>query len=825
VTVTPGTPGAGADWFYSALPESGDDPGSGRTPLPEQVGSYRVLERVGAGGMGTVYRAHHPGVGRDVAIKVLRGGGSSSPRQLKRFETEARAAARLRHPHIVRVYDVGSHRGFPYLVMDLVPGETLADRILRTGPLPLREAAIVARKLARALEHAHERRVLHRDVKPANVLIAPDGEPLLTDFGLAKVLDASTVAGLTGSQDILGTPGYLAPEQGDGAGADERSDVYSLGATLYAMLTGQPPHAADTLLELLARLSEQRVEPPRRLRPDLPPDLEVVCLACLERSPEHRYPSAGDVAADLDRFLTLQPVRGGPRRSPARRAGLRRAGGLVAGFLAGAVLAGGAVGVVLVGAGGETRPSDGGEGEPDVAAAEVAAGRAAKARGDAEAALAAYGRAVAADPASVDARWRRGAARLAAGDAPDALADLDWAVEQAPERAAVWLDRARAHAAAGDVASALGDCARALTLDDGVEGRLLRAELRRAQGDVVGALADLSRAVALGSLEARVARSRLLVEAGRHAEALEDIQAGFAAGRDDAALWGGLARVHRAEGNASGCLDAYGEALKRAPDDLDLRAERARAYLALGRLQDARADFERVVADDPERAVVWVELGNTLRSLGEVAAAVAAFDEALARDPASRPDAWNNRGSCRLELGRAADALADFDRTAALDPDRAEPRVHRGMALRELGRLEDAERACDEALDLDPRSVLALHFRGVVRAQRGRLEPALADLDAAVELAPGDPAVREQRAQVRAAVGTPALQRGAIEDLTRVLEAAPRFANAWHLRGVLHEQLGDREAARRDLERFLRLAPDDARAPDVREILAELREG
>jgi serine/threonine-protein kinase len=269
---------------------------SGAGALPRAFGDFTLLEEVGRGGMGVVYRARQTSLHRTVALKVIRGG------ERDRFQFEAEAAAKLDHPGIVPVYGVGEQDGEPYLCMKYVEGTTLA-RLVADHPLPPREAARYLAQVARAVHFAHENGILHRDLKPANVLIDRQGHPYVTDFGLAK-----QVAGgpqLTASNAILGTPSYMPPEQASGRRGQlgAASDVYALGAVLYELLTGRPPFRAATPVDTLLLVLDQEPVPPRQLNPQVDRALELICLKCLQKHADLRYPSAAALADDLDRFL------------------------------------------------------------------------------------------------------------------------------------------------------------------------------------------------------------------------------------------------------------------------------------------------------------------------------------------------------------------------------------------------------------------------------------------------------------------------------------------------------------------------------------------
>jgi WD40 repeat protein len=280
---------------------------------PVQVGAYEVLGELGRGGMGVVYKARHLALKRVVALKMIRADAHVGADQLARFRTEAEAAARLQHPNIVQVFEVGEWvaaegEARPFMALEFVPGTSLDRQLRGSLPMPQEAAALVA-VLADAIEFAHDRQVVHRDLKPANVLIAADGTPKVADFGLAKQLDAE--GGQTQTGAILGTPYYMAPEQarGDVVAVGPRTDVYALGAILYEALTGRPPFKGATLIETLEQVRSADPVPPGKVARGVPRDLETVCLKCLAKDPAQRYRSAAALADDLRRFLAGEPVR------------------------------------------------------------------------------------------------------------------------------------------------------------------------------------------------------------------------------------------------------------------------------------------------------------------------------------------------------------------------------------------------------------------------------------------------------------------------------------------------------------------------------------
>jgi serine/threonine-protein kinase len=298
---------------------------SGSSSLPRCFGDYELLEEIGRGGMGVVYKARQKSLNRLVALKMILRGELASDADLARFRAEAESAARLEHANIVPIYEVGECDGQAFFTMKLVEGETLKDWFQanftaenaedRRGksPLPsLRTSASSAVKLlakvARAVSHAHERGILHRDLKPSNILIDSQGEPIITDFGLAKRVEAGS--SLTGPGHILGTPSYMSPEQAAGSRGrlSPATDVYSLGTILYEMLTGRPPFQAVSPVDTLLLVLEQEPLPPRLLNRHVDRELEIICLKCLQKPADLRYPTAGKLADDLEAYLNGEPV-------------------------------------------------------------------------------------------------------------------------------------------------------------------------------------------------------------------------------------------------------------------------------------------------------------------------------------------------------------------------------------------------------------------------------------------------------------------------------------------------------------------------------------
>ena len=281
-----------------------------------ELGDYELLEEVGRGGQGVVFRARQKSLNRIVALKVIGLGQWATKAHLKRFRLEAEAAASLDHPCIVPIYEVGERDGQCYFSMKFVEGGQL-DEVVKDAPMSIRQAVELIAKVARTVHYAHEHGILHRDIKPGNILLDEKGEPHLTDFGLARLVESEST--ITRTLEVLGTPSYMAPEQAAGNNAEltNATDVYGLGAVLYQLLTGHPPFAGGTTYETIKLLLETEPRLPRLWNAKVDRDISTICLKCLEKDPQRRYSSALALAEDLERWLRHEPIQ-------ARRTGVFR---------------------------------------------------------------------------------------------------------------------------------------------------------------------------------------------------------------------------------------------------------------------------------------------------------------------------------------------------------------------------------------------------------------------------------------------------------------------------------------------------------------------
>ncbi|MBI5367563.1 MAG: serine/threonine protein kinase [Planctomycetes bacterium] len=687
-------------------PSVGEPPevAAARSDPERHFGGYLLIATAGVGGMGEVVRAWQEDLGRWVALKFLKGGVGD----LDRFLLEARSAARLDHPGIAKVFETGEHAGRPFIALQWIDGEPLQ----RVQLAPERAAEVIG-ETARALAHAHERGVIHRDVKPSNILLTREGKPVLVDFGLARAVDAPQ---LTQTGTALGTPGFMAPEQASGQ-AGPLADVYGLGATLYYLTTGRAPHEGATIAELLVRVTQEDPPPPRRWSPRLDRDLETVILHCLAREPGRRYPAAAALAEDLERWRRGEPIH-------ARRVGrgerlwrwARRRPAAAA--LIAVVALGGPLGVGLALGSADVRRAARGQAAADLAERELLLGRLPEAEAAAE-------RAVATLPAAATGHYWRGRVLLtryaAARELPppavcDGLLELAPPLPEAPESrrcreealdafgrmrtaadrrpgpdaVAAGLDALFAHRA-GEAAAHLDRAWQAGVIEPDVG--LLRVEAHYLARDFAGALA------ALEELAGRREKgARHLIWEARILQALAV----------EATLSGNNPMPHLER--ALRLADAAGAAGAPATDAPVLRAQ---ALLT-------RAAHEQATGADPEPTL---------------AQAAAALEPGLAAGGCDLLLAWGDVLLARAELRRrigAVDPAAPAEYQAAIDafgravaarPDYAGGYLRRAAAERALAHflvglarcpqdlLRTGREECTRALERAPESELAAVFR------------------------------------------------------------------------------------------------------------------
>jgi tetratricopeptide (TPR) repeat protein len=614
----------------------------------DRIGPFQIRELIARGGAGAVYRCADPRTGHDVAVKVLRDVEQATDYQRKRFRREAMAMAELRHPGIVAVLGAGDHRGSPWLALEYVPGTSLQERLSRQGPLPAREAATLVRTMTRAVAHAHERSVLHRDLKPDNVLLDSGGEPRLTDFGLTRDL-AGGQSRLTRTGSFLGTPGYMSPEQACGRQdlLGPPTDVYGLGGILYACLTGEPPVRGGSLAEVLVATVEAPPEPPSKANPAISSELERICLRCLEKDPASRYPTAEALGQALEGLLVEAPGR---RGLPVRLYALACLA-LLALTLGGLWLrslettAGEEVEAPAAGPAGEAAPK-----EPAAAAAGPSP----------------TGPYSELDPGQVE----RLAAAVAAGEA-DLIPDFDRVLRLDPANAEAWALRGSLKLRAKDLDGAIGDLEQALRLDP----------------DLGDAWADLG--------EARYLRREFQAGVVAFSEALR-------CDPENVSAYAGRGAAKNEASDPRGALADLDQALRRDPSFAWAWTQRGIAKFALEDSRSAIEDLDQALLLNPEDPVAWTCRARAKRDFDDAPGALQDLDRALRINP-SYALALGVRGGVKLDLGDQRGALRDLDEALRLDPSQAECLVNRGLAKRSLGdrkgALDDLERAVELAPD------------------------------------------------------------------------------------------------------------------------------
>jgi tetratricopeptide (TPR) repeat protein len=770
----------------------------------QRVGRYTLLEVIGQGGMGVVARAQRED-GREVALKLLPA-LSSSDHRLERFRREGVALVRLRHPHVVHVHEVGEDQGRAFLAMDLVPGSSLEERLGRGEPLRPREAARLLRELAQAVAHAHAEGILHRDLKPANVIVTPEGKAVLVDFGLAGLLDESAEERLTRSGAFLGTPGYWPPEQARGQRdrIGPHSDVYGLGATLYAALTGGPPQQGEAL-ELVAGAA-QRATPPSELRADVDPVLEAICLRCLEPAPEDRYPDAAALDQALADYLRRAESPQAPSTRPALWAGALLLVAVVAALV---ILAGGRrPGSPVAAQPASPTEAPGGTLEAAQALELAATGDERLLAGQAEGAIEAYDQALELDPECAAAWAGRGYAYGMRGEREPALASCERAVELDPELGMAWSHYA------GVVEHMLGELERALTLHDRAltlnrgDGWIWRrrSACRVKLGDLGGGLEDLGQAIDLdpNDTAARGDRAYLRSRGGDLEGAVADYTALLELEPGRVAVWEERSRLRQRLGQVEQALRELDQGLELNPQSWSLYNARGFARLAI--LQDARgavADFDKALAIDPAYVTAWINRASAKASLGDEEGSLADYAQALELDPEDRR-AWSNRGAYHAQRGRYEAGVADLSRAIELDPRDARSWDMRGVAHSKLGRLEAAAADYERSLELAPTVAQTWRNRALLHTRREDWASAISDLDRCLQLEPRLANAWSDRGYAKHHAGD---LQGALDDYAQALQLNPRYAGVLADRGRVRETLGDLEGALEDYGGALTLRP------------------
>jgi tetratricopeptide (TPR) repeat protein len=735
---------------------------------------YAIVDILGRGGMGIVYKARDLDLDRLVALKIIGSGRFAGPRERTRFRAEAHAVARLQHPNIVQIYDVGEQNGCPYMALELIDGSGL-DQELRKGQLPPGHAAQLMESLARAAHYAHSRGIIHRDLKPSNIMLTAEGVAKISDFGLAALPDPRFSARSTGN--FIGTPVYASPEQWqDAALVDVRADVYSLGAILYEMLCGKPPFAPAPVRDMLRMVRDKDPPPPSAHRPSLSADLDAICQKCLQKDPRARYSTALELALDLGRYLRSEPVLARPIGRLERLGKWARRKPAVA-----------ALAVVLLGS-----------------LAFVPAGY----------------------------RWHQLSLESGARTYQQFASFRDDALFHAI--CGEWCDHTLA--SSGDAANAARNALAAVRFVPGRGPDPLvlaglsaaqHAEVMRDCSDLVMIRADtLSRSGApeaipraldvldelpsngQRTLAYHLKRAQLLSQAGRpEAAALEEAQATKSVpgtGFD----YFVLGRADLQKGNAAAAASRFQVAALDRPTDFWSQFLLAVSDLGLAKPEPALAALNQCVRLRPDFA--WTYM---LRAIGEEAtkensAAESDLDQALARARSAdaRYAILVTRGGFYLRLGRLGEALPGLEEAVQLRPNQYQARIALAAVQMKLKRTDDAAKEVAIALALQPPALVGaelLFQRGAIMAGRHDFEEALRACDKALRLQPGSAIAHGLRGEALIALGR---YSEAARSLDQYLKCGGKPVPAFYLdRGLARMQTRDYRGAVEDYGGAFRL--------------------
>ncbi len=818
--VAPPSAGAPAATDAVAAPLPAARQTSGNRP---SIPGYAILDVLGRGGMGIVYKALQTDLNRLVALKMILAGAHAGPEERARFRREAEAVARLQHPNVVQIYQVGEQDGLPFFSLELAAGGSLADQ-LRGTPQPARPAAELAETLARAVQAAHERGIVHRDLKPANVLLTREGTPKITDFGLAKCLDVEGSPSATG--DIMGTPNYMAPEQAAGKVKQigPAADVWALGAILYELLTARPPFVGETALDTLGQVMMQEPVPPRRLQPKVPRDLETVCLECLRKEPAKRYASALALAEDLRRFLDGRPIQARPV-GPAARAlkWARRHPGLAGVGSALAATALGLFGVVLL-----SQHQRALLAEQKQRAAEQDVRVAQQDAHIAQQELAKRLR-LEASRKHVEELVSEGRSALAKGKRDDALPLLLSARDQCGDDTELADLKADAERLLGDIESYLAgrrtyerffqrrqDAIYYATLFTGdIDLARNRDELRAAAEDALaqfGVTVDSDGLPAVaGSYFTAALKEEITAECYELLLSLAEAEALPLPEQADAER---LRQTERA-------LRTLDRARRLGLETRTYHLRRERYLSQRNDPEGAAREREQAARIPAAGALDYSLLGDEQLRRGNAAAAAAAFEKSLYLQP-NQLSARYFVGMCYLNLNRPEDAQVTLTVCLSRYPEFTWGYLLRGFAHGELGkqakaggRRPDADfyfEAADEdfgkAEQSQPRGLpelarYALHVnRATVRLWQGKFTEAEEELLKAIQLKP-----KQYRAYVNLALVYQQEHKldKAVAELGRAIDLEPTLAKLYSDRAALHLQHRDAEAALQDYETITRL--------------------
>ncbi len=799
-------------------------------------GKFVLTDLLGQGGMGEVWKAFDGELKRWVALKFLH---AESPQELARFQREARTAAGLSHPGIAAIHEVGDAGGRHYIAMQYVEGTTLQHhpRSDRKG------LARLVRDAARALEHAHRHGVIHRDLKPENLMVekGPDGDRVvLLDFGLARPMKGGERLSQTGS--VAGTLAYMSPEQARGERLDQRTDVYSLGATLYDVLTGRPPFEGPNAYDVMKRIENDEPVAPRRRNPHIPHDLETITLKCLEKNRERRYVSARDLADDLERFLEGDAILARRastwyrvRKKLAKRKLVFSTIGIAAAVVS-ALLGWWA----FVGSPGseydrryaaattvwaEVLRSVGVGGDPEgipnrarkarlaferaIEAREDAQGQLMRSRclqleGKADEALKVLERARELDLGNAEARVEL--AKLLFSKYQASRGVPSWAIVTHGQNSEVMHDFGALAPETEEQSQwrVRGEKLLAEGLADSIQERLLQGLLAMGQGDHPRAATELAAYWKVERWDLETLRLECLCR--MHSK---DFRGAIAAS-DQLLTRVRLPRDFVLRGMAKSGQRLYAEAITDYDEAIKLNSKYFLAYFNRGIAKDAQglydeaiADFDEAVRLEPKNHWAYTNRGSSKHSKGQCNEAIADFNEAITLNP-NHFTAYFNRAVVKYAKGLHDDAIADYDKAARLDPKSPRVYFNRGNAMVDKGLYDKAIADYDIAIRLEPSNPLAYYGRGNAKNRKGLHDEAIADFSEALKLNPKYSLAYLSRGIVKHAKG---LLDEAIAEFDEAIRLDPKYVPGYAARGLAKYDKGRYDSAIADYDEAIRLNP------------------
>jgi len=782
--------------------------------LPEYLtgkfGNYQIEGKIGQGGMGVIYLATDLALNRKVALKILLPQDEES---LKRFIGEAQAAAKLKHPNITQVYEVGIVDGYHYFTMDLISGSALDD-LTEEGQSRLtpRQIAEVIREIALALDYAHSQGIIHRDIKPSNILIDQEGRAYLTDFGLAKEIN-NLNRSLTVTGTIIGTPEFMSPEQAksDKKKLDGRSDIFSLGTTFYCALTGQSPFKAEDFYDELSNVLNKEPVRPTRIMPNLNRDLETICMKCLEKEPSERYQSAKELADDIKRFLDGEVIMARPagwiamfiRKARKNKIAVTAVGLATALVIAGAIVVGlfwshshsrNRAEMILnqiklgnlnpderIGIANEAVQID-----PCFGQAYEIIGEAYYDKKMAGKAYEAFTKAIELNPTSSFSYYRRGCIVEKIFKKPkDAISDYKKVIELAPDSDIGYIAHGIVAFGQQRYDEAFNDFNKAIKLNPkGIEGFNRRAMvyLHRMQRDK--ALADWGKAIEINPRDDMTHRSRGFFHymMKEFTLALADFNKAIEYNNTNADLYHERGFTHRENGELDLALADFDQAIKLEPRQGPFYYDRGIVWRIKNEYDKAISDFTRVIELEPERAGNYHERGNLYLKIKKLDLALADFSTAIKIEP-KNPDFYSFRGITYGEKRDYDTALADFNTAIQLNPGNALYYHNRGIAYERRNMLDQALLDFDKAIEMDQGVDTTYSWRAMVHYKKGNLESALSDCNNAIKLNSKNERAYFCRASVYRDRGN---FTQALADFSKTIELNPGEGSLYYNRGDVY---------------------------------------